>query len=104
MLNLFDMVARLSVNDKTMPVLDSQELSTINYKLLNVMMHENLGKFKNFATKADALYDSIKNPMVKSMIKIVFRKHFLCNKNLKQIGYVQSIADKYFGNNRKYLK
>ena len=61
-------------------------------------------KFKNFATKADALYDSIKNPMVKSMIKIVFRKHFLCNKNLKQIGYVQSIADKYFGNNRKYLK
>ena len=104
MLNLFDMVARLSVNEKTMPVLDSQELSTINYKLLNVMMHENLGKFKNFATKADALYDSIKNPMVKSMIKIVFRKHFLCNKNLKQIGYVQSIADKYFGNNRKYLK
>lgn len=104
MLNLFDMVARLSVNEKTMPVLDSQELSTINYKLLNVMMHENLGKFKNFATKADALYGSIKNPMVKSMIKIVFRKHFLCNKNLKQIGYVQSIADKYFGNNRKYLK
>lgn len=104
MLNLFDFVARLSTTSKTIEILDKQDLKTVNYKLLNVMMHENLGKFSDFASKADELYDNTKNRMVKSMVCSVVRKHFLCNKNLKQVGNVQRVADKYFGNNRKYLK
>lgn len=103
-LNLFDMTARLSTNAKTIKILDSVNMKSINYEILNVMMHENLGIFTPFAKKADALYEKNKDLLIKSMIKIIIRKHFLCNRNLKQIGYVQTIADKYFGNSRKYLK
>lgn len=103
-LNCFDRVARLSTNEKTINILDTQNMNTINYKILNIMMHENLGKFKPFAEIADKIYTDSKNPIVKTMIKLIIRKHFLVNKNLKQVGYVQMIADKYFGNNRKYIK
>lgn len=103
-LNLFDMTARLSTNAKTIKILDSAEMKNVNYEIINIMMNENLGNFVAFTKKADVLYDKSKNLFVKSMIKIIIRKHFLCNKNLKQIGYVQSVANKYFGNNRKYLK
>ncbi len=103
-LNLFDMVARLSTNSKTIKVLDSIEFKNINNSILNVMMFENLGNFNEFTKRADGIYDTSKNPLVKSMIKMIIRKHFLCNKDLKQVGNVQRVADKYFGQSRKYLK
>ena len=103
-LNLFDMTARLSTTTKTIKVLDSIELRSINNSILNVMMYENLGNFKEFAKRADDIYDKSKNPLVKTMIKRIVRKHFLCNKDLKQVGDVQRVADKYFGQSRKYLK
>jgi len=103
-LNIFDMAARLSVNSKTIKVLDSIELKNINYKIQNVMMYENLGMFDEFANRADKIYDNTKDILVKTMIKRIIRKHFLCNKGIKQIGYVQKIADKYFGKQRKYLQ
>ena len=104
MLNLFDMTARLSTNSKTIKVLDSIEFKNINNSILNVMMYENLGNFNEFTKRADNIYDTSKNPLVKTMIKRIVRKHFLCNKDLKQIGNIQRVADKYFGQARKYLK
>ena len=104
MLNLFDMTARLSTNSKTIKVLDSIEFKNINNSIINVMMYENLGNFNEFTKRADNIYDTSKNPLVKTMIKRIVRKHFLCNKDLKQIGNIQRVADKYFGQARKYLK
>ena len=103
LLNIFDMTARLSTNAKTIKILDTMNLKNVNYELLNIMMHENLGNFEDFAKRADKMYDKSKNVLVKTMIKRVIRKHFLCNKGIKQINYVQKIADKFFGNNRKFL-
>ena len=103
-LNLFDMTARLSTNSKTIKILDSINLKNINYSILNVMMYENLGDFGEFAKRADLAYDKNKNPLIKTMIKRIVRKHFLCNKGLKQVKQVQKVADKYFGQARKYLK
>ena len=103
-LNLFDIVARLSVNLKTIETLNIENLDSINDELLNMMMYENLGKFTIFAEKANKIYDSNKKQIIKTMVRLVIQKHFICNKNLKQVHYVQKIADKYFGNNRKYLK
>lgn len=103
-LNMFDMTARLSTNSKTIKLLDSVKLKTVNNSILNVMMYENLGNFNEFTKRAGNIYDKTKNPLIKTMIKRIIRKHFLCNKELKQVGNVQRVADKYFGNNRKYLK
>lgn len=103
LLNIFDMTARLSTNAKTIKILDTMNLKNVNYELLNVMMHENLGNFEDFAKRAEKMYDKSKNVLVKTMIKRIIRKHFLCNKGIKQINYVQKIADKFFGNNRKFL-
>lgn len=103
-LNLFDMTARLSTNEKTIKILDMVNLKNINYSILNTMMYENLGDFNEFSKRADNIYDNNKNPLVKTMIKRIVRKHFLCNKGIKQVGNVQRVAQKYFGVNRKYLK
>ena len=97
------MTARQSTNSKTIKVLNSIDLKNINYSLLNMMMYENLGNFGEFAKRADSIYDKNKNPMIKTMVKRVMRKHFLCNKNLAQVHDVQRVADKYFGKSRKYL-
>ncbi|MBD5099692.1 MAG: ATP-binding protein [Clostridiales bacterium] len=102
-LNLFDMTARLSTNAKTIKVLDSITFKNINYSILNVMMYENLGDFGEFTKRADLIYDNNRNPLIRTMIKRIVRKHFLCNKGLKQIKNVQRVADKYFGQSRKYL-
>ena len=102
-LNLFDMTARLSTNEKTIKILDMVKLKNVNYSILNTMMYENLGDFNEFSKRAGDVYDNNKNPLIKTMIKRIVRKHFLCNKGIKQVGNVQRVAQKYFGANRKYL-
>lgn len=102
-LNLFDMTARLSTNEKTIKILDMVKLKNVNYSILNTMMYENLGDFNEFSKRADDVYDNNKNPLIKTMIKRIVRKHFLCNKGIKQVGNVQRVAQKYFGTNRKNL-
>lgn len=92
------------MNSKTIETLNIENLDSINDELLNMMMYENLGKFTIFTEKANKIYDSNKKQIIKTMVRLVIQKHFICNKNLKQVHYVQKIADKYFGNNRKYLK
>lgn len=104
LLNIYDMCARLTTTSKTIDILNDFSKISINNKILNIMMYENLGDFNLFTSKADELYDNTKNIMIKVIIKQIIRKHFICNKDIKQIGNAQRVADKYFGNNRKFLK
>lgn len=103
-LNLFDWYARLATNSKTISAINNFVPSNTNYKIERVMMLENLGAFNEFTSEADGLYESTKLVLVKSMIKRVIQKHFLCNKNLKIVGNVQSVADKYLGKNAQKIK
>ncbi len=102
MLCIFDMVARLSTNNKTIKILSEQELKTINYKILNIMMYENNGSFKEFTDRAIDIFDNSKNPFVNSMIIRIVRKHYL-TKNIKQVRDGQRVAEKFFGKSRKFL-
>lgn len=95
-LNIYDIVARLSINKKTIEVINLWPLNCTNHKIQHVMMLENLGKFDAFTKEANDLFDHNKLPIVRSMITRIVRKHFLYNK-LKITGNVESIARKYFG-------
>ena len=100
-LNMYDICARLSITSKTVQLIDKQELKNTNYKIQHIIFYENLGRFGQFTSEANDLYDHSKLPIVKSMVSRVVRKHFLYNKDLKIVGKVESVARKYFGKSFK---
>lgn len=97
-LNIFDFSVRIAVDENTIRVLDNYNYSNnINYQLMNLMMHENLGSTKTFLNKAEKLYDNNDDNFIKNIITRIVHKHYLSN----QITYeenAQHFAVKFFGN------
>ena len=100
-LNMYDIFARISVTSKTIQSIDKQELKSSNYRIQHIIFYENLGRFAQFTNEANDLYDHTKEPLIKSMVYRIIRKHFLYNKDLKIVGKVESVARKYFGKSFK---
>ena len=98
---MYDIFARLSVTSKTIQSIDKQELKSSNYRIQRIIFYENLGRFAQFTNEANDLYDHTKEPLIKSMVYRIIRKHFLYNKDLKIVGKVESVARKYFGKSFK---
>ena len=96
-LNIYDVSARLSATEKTIEVIEQEEKKNTNHFIQQVMFYENMGKFNTFTDKAIVLYDATKVPLVKSMLIRIVHKHFLCNKDIKIIGKVESVARKFLG-------
>lgn len=69
----------------------------INHILQNIMMEENNGSFNNFAQKAEKLYDSTNNIIVKDMVSMTVKKYFL-DHDVKLVGDKQHLVDKFFTN------
>lgn len=97
-LNIYDVSARLSATEKTIEVIEQEEKKNTNNLIQQVMFYENMGKFGAFTDKAIVLYDATKVPLVKSMLSRIVYKHFLCNKDIKIVGKVESVAKKFLGN------
>lgn len=105
-LNVYNNFAHLSVTSKTIEAIKQYLPTNTNEKILRIMMLENLGAFNDFTSEAGKLYDKPKQQeVIKSMVSRIVHKHFICNKNLKIIGNVESVATKYFGRSfkKRYL-
>lgn len=100
-LNIYDICARTSVNDRTIDIMDLCDNNNTNYKIQHIIMLENLGRFIAFTGESNKLYDETKLPFIKSMLTRIVYKHFLYNKQLKLTGKVESVAKKYFGKSFK---
>lgn len=101
-LNLYDSVARNCISDETISSLKKYACTdgSINYKIMLVMMLENMNSLEAFGKLAEELDDTCKNSYVSDMIRQIVRKHFIWN-NVPMIGYGQHLSDKYFENEKK---
>lgn len=96
-INLYQMVSNLSSSIDTLEALNAFDLQkNTNYKLINLMMFEKSGSFKEYSTKAIELFDETNINLVKSMVKFSVR-NYLLNNEIKLIGEGQAFLDKFFG-------
>jgi 3',5'-cyclic AMP phosphodiesterase CpdA/adenylate kinase family enzyme len=99
-LNLYQMVSNLSSTKDTLDAINDFDLqNNTNYKLMNLMMIEKSGDFKEYSTKAIELYDKTNIKLIESMVKLSVRNYLLNNDNtdIRLLGDGQSFLDKFFG-------
>lgn len=100
-LSIYDFIASTTTNGKTILDLNKFEVEkNTNYRLQNIMMEENIGRFNEFIHKAEKLYDDAKLEVTKQMVKLVVRKYFICH-NVNVVGETQRIVDKFFEKGEK---
>lgn len=96
-LAIYDFIASASATGKAILELNSKFDFTqnTNYKIQNIMMEENNGNFNSMADKAEKLFKKTDLEMVKQMLRLIVRKHFLTN-NIALYGNAQHIASIFF--------
>ncbi len=77
-LNILNDIAYNASNSSTIIALRDIKASTMNYKIMQLMMEENVGNTEEFVSKAISLHDDLeKNPYAKMLIAKIARKHIL---------------------------
>lgn len=80
-LTLFNCFANISTEKDTIGVLSEYNFrDSLNYKIQNIMMLENIGYVDDFTKSVESLYKNCDMPIVRIMIKKIVRKCIVCNK------------------------
>ena len=69
--------------------------SNSNYKVQNIMMEESIGNAHGLYQKAEKLYDGTNSGIIKQMVLLIMRKHFLTH-DVAIVGNMQRIVAKFF--------
>lgn len=96
-LHLYQMVSNLSSTFDTLEALNAFDFkNNTNYKLINLMMVEKSGTFKEYSIKATELFNETNIKLVKSMVKFSVRNYLLNNEiEIKLLGEGQAFIDKF---------
>jgi len=100
-LAIYDFVAGTSSNSKT--ILDLNKFNfdnNTNYKIQNILMEENAGRFHELAVKAEKIYKDAQIPLTKNLVMFVVRKYFLCH-DIAITGEAQHLIDVFFAKEQK---
>ena len=95
-LNIYNHFAELCTSLKTIKLLYDKETIGANQWLEKLMIKENADDTESFIKEAETFLKSTNDNFIKQMIRLVVRKHLLCNPELSH-SKKQQIIDKFFG-------
>lgn len=97
-LNMYNMVARLSSSQKTIFAFDNLcDNSKATNELLNLMQHENINSLEEFAQKIIDIDKKYDNVVITNYLKRILRKHIILN-SIKFRGIGQKVINMYLNN------
>ncbi|MBP2635592.1 MAG: Calcineurin-like phosphoesterase [Firmicutes bacterium] len=100
-LNIYDLIANISTDKKTISILNGYETKgNINYLIQNIMMEENIANIDSVIEKADYLYKTTKDPIIKHFIQQIIRKCLIYNDNIEP-SKERYLRSKYFDNTQQ---
>lgn len=96
-LSIYDFVSMTAATSKTIGDLEKFNYNqNTNYRIQNLMMHENIADFKGFIIRAEQIYDATEIPIVRQMITLIVRKYFIYH-DVEMHGDAIRLIDKFFG-------
>lgn len=95
-LSIYDHYAELCTSSKTINLLCEKETIGTTQWLQKLIIKENACDTDSFLKEAEIMLKSVKDEYLKAMIRLVVRKHLLCNPELHH-NKKQQIVDKIFG-------
>ena len=96
-LSIYDFVSMTAATSKTIGDLEKFNYDqNTNYRIQNLMMHENIADFKGFIIRAEQIYDATETPIVRQMITLIVRKYFIYH-DVEMHGDAIRLIDKFFG-------
>lgn len=95
-LGIYNHFAELCTSSKTVNILCEKEIIGINQRLQKLIIKENASDTDAFLKEAEIMLKTVKDKYVKDMIRIIVKKHLLCNTDLPR-NKRQQIIDKIFG-------
>lgn len=100
-LGIYDFISMTVSNTKTINDLEKFDFGkNSNYRIQNLLMHENIANFKIFIKRAEDIYDSASLSIIKQMVKMIVRKYFICH-DIEMHGVSIHLIDKFFGENQR---
>jgi energy-coupling factor transporter ATP-binding protein EcfA2/predicted phosphodiesterase len=95
-LSLYDHFSELCTSPKTIDLLLAKSYTESNKQLERLMIIENSGNNEKFVREAERIIKTSKDETYNHMVRLIARKHLLCNPNLPFYKR-QQIIDKFFG-------
>lgn len=96
-LSIYDFISNTAATTKTLERFNQYDYeSNTNYKLQNLLMEENSGKFDVFLKKAETIFENTELDVVKRMAALIVRKYYLCHDDAPTVGNAQRVLDKLF--------
>lgn len=100
-LNMYNMVARLSSSDSTIYAFDNlADKTKVTNELLNLMQHEHIEHLESFGAMFEDIDKKYDNITIRNYLKIILRKHILTN-SIKYYGNNQRIINTYLNSSPK---
>ena len=100
-LSIYDFISMTASTSKTIGDLEKFDYSqNTNYKIQNLMMHENIANFKTFVDRAEDIFDNAELEIVKQMITLIMRKYFIYH-DVEMHGDAIRLIDKFFGQEQR---
>jgi hypothetical protein len=95
-LSLYDHFSELCTSPKTIDLLSAKDYIETNKRLERLMIIENSGNTEVFMREAEKIIKTSKDDNYNYLIRLIVRKHILCNPELP-FNKRQQIVDKFFG-------
>ncbi|HZH87940.1 MAG TPA: metallophosphoesterase [Chitinophagaceae bacterium] len=95
-LSIYDHFSELCTSPKTIDLLSAKSYRETNKQLERLMIIENSGNTKVLMREAEGIIKTSKDKVYNHMVRLVVRKHLLCNPELP-FNKRQQIVDKFFG-------
>lgn len=103
-LGMMDHFAEICTSSKTFSLLTEKITSDYSENIQKLLILENSGKTDLLFREAESLLKDTKSDDIRIMVKLVVRKHLICNRDLP-FSKRQQIIDKIFGKHaRKFLQ
>lgn len=102
-LSIYDHFAELCTSPKTISLLSEKVIESINQRLEKLMIKENFGDTDSFVADAEDIKTNLKNEHIQDIIRLIVRKHLLCNPEISH-AKKQQISDKFFGKNGSMVR
>ena len=100
-LSIYDFISMTASTSKTIGDLEKFDFDkNTNYRIQNLMMQENIGNFKTFATRAEEIYDNASLDITKQMVILITKKYFLYH-DVDMYGDAIHLVDKLFGKEQR---
>lgn len=100
-LSIYDFISMTASTSKTIGDLEKFDYSqNTNYKIQNLMMHENIANFKTFVDRAEDIFDNAELEIVKQMATLIVRKYFIYH-DVEMHGEAIRLIDKFFGQGQR---